>query len=89
MELCAVVGCENEGRRQRCPIDGRVHGHGRVHYPRDAEDRETWGHHLTFRPYEEGWCLMCDMHMAVLRQQVESRRQWYARQQVESRRSDR
>ena len=70
MERCAVEGCEDEGRRQVCPYDGRVHHHGRVHYPTDASARERWGSSLTFRPIRDDWFLMCDTHMEVLRQEV-------------------
>jgi len=70
MERCAVEGCEDEGRRQTCPYDGRVHHHGRVHYPDSAEAQEIWGNRLAFRSMRDGWFLMCDTHMEVLRQEA-------------------
>ena len=61
--ICAVIGCENNGRRQICPIDRRNHHHGRVHY-------DTWPSSLSFRDMKDGWFLMCDGHFATFRQEA-------------------
>jgi hypothetical protein len=71
---CAVVDCENDGRRQICPYDHRVHGHGRIHYPTDQGDRKTWPSVLNFRPLSDGWFLMCDDHNCVVSMEVTAQR---------------
>jgi hypothetical protein len=56
---CAVEGCEEQGKPQVCPYDGRMHRHGKVHYdcgsPKSA---------LKFRGGR--WRLICDTHLGVL-----------------------
>ena len=57
-EKCAVEGCANGGRVQICPYDGRLHGHGRIHY--------NCGHPVHLLKFRaNGWFLMCDEHYAV------------------------
>jgi len=54
--LCAVAGCTNVGKTHRCPADGELHSHGRIHYT------YCGNHGLMFR---EDWSLICDEHYAV------------------------
>ena len=60
-DLCAVDGCEKEGKPQVCPHDGRMHHHGRIHY-----DCGYPVHSLKFRSMDEGWFLICDEHYQVV-----------------------
>ena len=57
--LCAVDGCDHEGKPQICPFDHRAHRHGCIHYgcgyPASA---------LTYRA--EGWHWICDEHYKVV-----------------------
>ena len=53
--LCAVIGCEVEGKPQVCFADGANHHHGCVHY--DTVKNRTKG--LTLRD-GGGW--LCDEH---------------------------
>ena len=56
---CAVVGCENAGKPQRCPYDKGYHGHGAVHY--------DCGFPPSALKFHEGdWYWICDEHLAVL-----------------------
>lgn len=65
-DRCAVVGCEERGRPQVCPYDGRYHHHGCIHY----EDGHRWHPRLTFKT---GWWRgMCDAHMAEIRAGMEA-----------------
>lgn len=57
---CAVVGCEETPKPQRCPYDGQWHRHGAVHYWCGYPESS-----LTF--HEGDWYLICDSHLAVLR----------------------
>jgi len=59
--VCAVEGCDGEGRPQPCPYDGQFHHHGCVHY--ECDNGRSG---LKFRPRADGWALICDAHYAVL-----------------------
>lgn len=58
---CAVVGCENVGRPQVCPYDGKYHHHGNIHY----DDGHRWHPHLRFK--SGTWRGICDEHMAEIK----------------------
>lgn len=59
--ICAVDGCEAEGKAHRCPGDDSNHFHGCVHYSEISE--ELYARGLKMR---EGWGLLCDEHYAVV-----------------------
>ena len=65
MGLCAVKDCEVEGKPQVCLWDGRLHGHGRIHYDCAVAREEAKKAGLQFR--EGDWHLMCDEHYAALK----------------------
>lgn len=62
--LCSVVGCDNEGRPQVCPFDGRYHHHGRIHYENEHGYPERFG----FRFRDDGvWHRTCNAHLDAIR----------------------
>lgn len=67
--VCAVEGCPEEGKRQICLYDGKLHHHGCIHY--NCEAAKMTKHGLTFR--EGGWALMCDKDYAVMKKAYEER----------------
>lgn len=65
--VCAVIGCEKEGKPHVCPHDGRFHGHGCVHYNCGCPV-----HSLTFRT--DGWYWLCDEHYEIVKRE---REEWF------------
>jgi len=57
MNVCAVLGCEAEGKVHECPYDGSLHRHGRIHY--------DCGYPVSRLEFRDGWHLICDEHYAV------------------------
>jgi hypothetical protein len=65
--ICAIDGCELEGKAQRCPADDTNHFHGCVHYETTSEALYV-EHHLKLR---HGWGLLCDQHYKLVRDILE------------------
>lgn len=59
--VCAIEDCHEEGKRQICPYDGKLHHHGCIHY--ECDNGRSG---LKFRPKSQGWALMCDTHYAIV-----------------------
>jgi len=64
LSRCAVMGCESDGDKQRCPADGELHSHGRIHYDYCHSDLKF---HAT------GWFYVCGYHYVLL---CEARQAW-------------
>ena len=63
-DACAVIDCDNKGRRQVCPFDGRYHHHGLIHYGPDYPQLVDL---IEFSPKgETGWLKICDPHYAII-----------------------
>jgi hypothetical protein len=65
--LCAIDGCEADGKSHRCPADDSMHFHGCVHYETTGEDLYV-KHQLKLR---HGWGLLCDAHYEIVRAIIE------------------
>lgn len=63
-KLCAVVGCEAEGKPHPCPYDGGFHHHGCIHYDCVASSDDVKRSGLVFR--KGSWGLICDAHYNTL-----------------------
>ena len=69
---CAVIGCKTPGRAHRCPYDGTVHHHGRIHY--ECHKRHTWAPQSTLEFYPDAWMLICDPHHAQILGEIDEAR---------------
>jgi hypothetical protein len=58
--LCAVRGCFQRGGSMRCPYDGTLHGHGRIHY--ECHRAPHFAPHSELRFEPDDWRLICPTH---------------------------
>lgn len=63
-ELCAVALCRLKGEPMRCPYDGTLHGHGRVHY--ECHNRPHFAPDSKLRFKTDEWRLICYAHQTQL-----------------------
>lgn len=63
-KMCAVMDCNEKGKVQWCPYDGRLHSHGMIHY-----DCGYPQHSVKFRT--DRWRLICDKHFELVKNERE------------------